>query len=50
MNGPALSTVFEIKAVRRLLLFNCGNLNAVTGRGVGTARELSSISDWGKGL
>jgi hypothetical protein len=33
-----------------LLLFNCGNLNTVTGLRVGTARELSSISDWGKRL
>jgi hypothetical protein len=33
-----------------LLLFNCGNLNTVTGLQAGTARKLSSISDRGKGL
>jgi hypothetical protein len=46
----AINSIWNIQTVRPLLLFNCGNLNTVTGLQDGTARKLSSISDRGKRL
>jgi len=46
----AINSISNIDAVRPLLLFNCGNLNTVTGLEAGTARKLSSISNRDKRL
>ena len=46
----AVNSIWNIQAVRPLLLFNCGNRNTVTGLQAGTAMNFSSISNRGRRL